>query len=96
MPTIMQMHWPEVSKEQYDQARQEVNWENQPADGGKFHVAWFPGDGLHVMDVWESAAHFQRFVEQRLMPGVAKLGIKGQPKVQLSETHAVWSPPPKK
>jgi hypothetical protein len=92
MPTVMTMHWSEVSKEQYDRARREVNWEGQPAEGGKFHVAWFGSDGLHVVDVWESPQHFQRFAESRLMPVVQKIGIKSQPKVEFSETHAVFNP----
>jgi hypothetical protein len=95
MATVMQMHWAEVTREQYEAARREINWEGAPADGGLFHVSWFGKDGLHVTDVWESPQHFQRFAEQRLMPGVAKLGIKGQPAVEFSEAHAVYFPPRK-
>jgi hypothetical protein len=92
MPTVMMMHWPEVTKEQYEQARKEVNWEGKVPDGAKFHVAWFAADGFRVIDLWDSAQQFQRFVETRLMPGVAKVGIKGQPKVELSEAHAIFTP----
>jgi hypothetical protein len=86
------MHWPEVSPEQYEAVRKEVNWEGEPADGGKFHLAWFADDGFRVIDLWESPQQFQRFVEERLMPGVQKVGIAGQPNVQLSESHALFVP----
>jgi len=92
MATVMLMHWPEVSKEQYEQARKAVNWEGEAPQGGKFHVAWFGEDGLHVLDLWESREDFEQFVEQRLMPGVRKIGIQGQPKVQFAEAHAVFAP----
>jgi hypothetical protein len=33
--TAMLMHWPEVSKEQYEQARKEVNFEGETPQGVK-------------------------------------------------------------
>lgn len=94
MPTVMSMHWPEVSPEQYEAARKEVNWENDKPEGGRLHVAWFAEDGFHVFDLWDSPQQFERFVNERLMPGVQKIGIQGQPKVQISESHAIYSPGP--
>jgi len=91
MATIMLMHWPEVTKELYEAARKEVNWEKDLAKGGKFHVAWFK-DGLHVLDLWDSPQDFQRFVETRLAPVTARLGIKTQPRVELMESHAIFAP----
>ncbi|HEX2122969.1 MAG TPA: hypothetical protein VHL59_15155 [Thermoanaerobaculia bacterium] len=88
----MLMHWPEVSKEQYEAARREVAWETDVPKGAKFHVSWFGQDGFRVLDLWESAADFQTFVEQRLMPGIAKIGIEGQPKVELVEANSVFAP----
>jgi hypothetical protein len=92
MATVMLMHWPEVSREQYEQARSEINWEGQTPQGAKFHVAWFGDDGLHVLDLWESREDFERFVGQRLTPGVQKIGIQGQPKVEFHEAHAIFAP----
>jgi hypothetical protein len=92
MATVMMMHWPEVSKEQYEKARKEVNWEGNVPNGAKFHVAWFGQDGLRVLDLWESQQEFERFVEQRLMPAVQKIGIQGQPKVEFAEAHAIFAP----
>lgn len=94
MPTVMSMHWPEVTREQYDAVRTEVNWEGEQPDGGRFHVAWFGEDGLHVLDLWDSPQQFERFVNDRLMPGVQKVGVQGQPNVKLSESHALYVPGP--
>jgi hypothetical protein len=89
---VMSMRWRGVTPEQYDKAREIVNWEGDPADGGLFHVAGFDGDGLRVTDVWESEEHFQSFVESRLMPGVQEVGIDGQPEVEFFPVHAIWNP----
>jgi len=92
MSTVMSMHWPEVSKSQYEQSRKEVNWEGKAPQGAKFHVAWFGDDGLHVLDIWDSRGEFEAFVETRLMPVVRKIGVKGDPKVTFSEAHAIFAP----
>jgi hypothetical protein len=41
MATIMLMHWPEVTEDQYRSARQVVNWEGDLPKGAKFHTSWF-------------------------------------------------------
>jgi len=92
MATVMLMHWPEVSLDQYEQARKEINWEGNVPKGAKFHVTWMGKDGFHVLDLWESREDFERFVRERLMPGVQKIGIKGEPKVEFEEAHTIFAP----
>jgi hypothetical protein len=92
MATVMLMHWPEVTKEQYEQARADVKWETDTPAGAKFHVSWFGDDGLHVLDLWDSPQDFQKFAETRLNPATQRIGIKGQPNVRLAEAHAIFAP----
>ena len=92
MATVMMMHWPEVTPEKYEQVRRDVNWEGSAPQGAKFHVAWFGNDGFHVLDLWDSADDFNRFVEQRLRAGVEKANITSQPQVQFAEAHAIFAP----
>ena len=94
MPTIVLMHWPEVTPEQYQQARSVVNWEGSHPKGAKFHVAWFAADGFHVLDLWDSREDFEAFVRDRLTPGVQEIGIKGQPSVQFETATAIFAPNP--
>lgn len=94
MATAMIMHWPEVTKEKYEQVRNDVKWETDVPDGAKFHVAWFGDDGFHVLDLWESQAHFERFLQARLGAATAKAGLTTQPTVQFAEVHAVFAPNP--
>ena len=79
-----------VTPEHYEAAREEVGWERDAPVGGLFHVAWFQDDGIHVLDVWENAEDFQAFVDERLMPGMQKLGIKGQPVVDIKPAYRIY------
>lgn len=93
MAVVMVMHWPEVTPEQYEEARRRVRWEADAPTGGLNHVAWFEDDGLHVVDLWESAADFERFAEERLMPVVkGEIGIPGEPIVRYADLHAHFVP----
>jgi hypothetical protein len=92
MATVMLMHWPEVTREHYEQARREINWEGRTPKGAKFHVTWFGPDGFRVLDIWESRQDFERFVEERLTPGVKKVGIPGEPRIQFADANSVFAP----
>jgi hypothetical protein len=88
MPVVMYMEWDGVTPEQYDQARTKVDWETEAPDGAILHVPWFVDSGLRVVDLWDSADHFQRFVDARLMPAVQEIGIAGEPRVAFNPLHS--------
>lgn len=71
-----------------------VNWEGDVPTGAMFHVSSFGDGSLHVADVWQSAEDFDRFVQQRLMPGVQKVGIQGEPEVKIYPVQAIFNPYP--
>ncbi|HKG26382.1 MAG TPA: hypothetical protein VKB09_12085 [Thermomicrobiales bacterium] len=92
MAIAMFMHWDGVTADQFDQVRKVVNWEGDPAAGGKLHIAAVDERGLHVTDLWDSAEAFQTFVATRLMPGVKQVGIPSEPKVDIVPVHALFTP----
>ncbi|MBZ0272405.1 hypothetical protein K8I61_10235 [bacterium] len=92
MPVMMIMQWNDVTPEQYDAVREEVGWEREAPNGGVYHVCAFEGDTMHITDVWESAEDFDSFVNNRLMPGVQKVGIPGEPVVKVLPAHRVFAP----
>ena len=95
MAVVMQMRWAGISRDDYDQAVEAVGWERDPATGGRNHIAWFDDDALHVIDVWDSEEDFNRFAQDRLMPGLAAAGLlegKGEPEVTFAPLHRQWSP----
>lgn len=92
MAVMMHMDWAGVTREQYQQLRTLVDWEGKPPAGAQFHVAAFSDAGIRVVDIWDSAEQFQAFLEQRLLPGVAQLGVSGQPSVEFLAVQAVFAP----
>lgn len=92
MPVVMNMRWEGVTPEQYEQTLELVKWEDDVPTGALYHVAAFDDSALYVTDIWESAEHFQQFVQTRLMPGTTQLGLAGQPSVEIRPAHRVFTP----
>jgi len=92
MRTVMIMKWDGVTSDQYDKVKKAVNWEGNPPKGAIFHVAAFTKNACHVTDIWESAEEFNTFVNDRLMPATQKVGLKGEPQIQLLPAHAIFVP----
>ncbi len=92
MAVAMHMEWPGATAEQYDRLRERVNWEHEPPEGAVLHLASFTPEGARIVDVWESEEAFNRFLRDRLMPGVEEVGIQGEPRVQFYLVHALFTP----
>jgi hypothetical protein len=92
MATVMRMEWEGLTPDQYEAARAKVRWDREYPDGAMFHVAGFADGKLHVVDIWDSQQDFERFAQERLMPGLAEIGIEGEPEVRFYEAHAIFAP----
>jgi hypothetical protein len=92
MPVVVHVILRGVSPEQYDRVRSEVGWLERAPDGGYSHVTWWEGNDCHNIDAWESEAAFNAFVEGRLGPGMAKLGIEVEPEVTFHAAHEIYTP----
>jgi len=92
MPIVMMMRWEGATVELYRALRKEVDLESNPPPGGMYHVVAFDDRGARITDVWESAEHFNAFVETRLMPAVAKVGIPGQPQIEILPAVEIYAP----
>ena len=94
MAVMVILNWPSVSPQQYDEIRELVRWIDEAPAGGRAHIAAFGEDGGHFADVWDSAEEFQAFVENRLTPAIEKVGVEGQPDVQVLPLHELYVPAP--
>lgn len=90
MAVVLNLRWAGVTPEQYDEVRDLVGWEETAPTGGRYHIAWFEDDGLHIVDVWDTPEQFQSFTDERLMAGVQKVGIETQPEVSFAPVHRVY------
>jgi hypothetical protein len=92
MPVVMFMRWEGTTEEGYQALRKEVNIDGDPPRGGLLHIVAIDDKGARITDVWESPELFNEFVETRLMPAVARLGITTQPQVELYPAVTVFTP----
>ena len=49
------------------------------------------GGTLRMLDIWDSEEQFMAFVQTRIMPAVAQVGLAGQPDVIVTPMHDLFS-----
>jgi len=92
MPVVLISTWSEMTPEQYEQMVELTNWNSDPAPGALLHLAAFEDGELHVVDIWESAEHYQRFIEERVMPLAQAAGMTSGPDVHIYPIHNLSTP----
>jgi hypothetical protein len=92
MAVVAHVVLPGVTKEDYDRVREVVGWLEEPPVGGLSHLTWWENGDCHNVDAWESEAAFNEFGEQRLGPGMAKVGVQSEPQVMSYPAHEVYAP----
>jgi hypothetical protein len=89
--TILAIHTGNgITKDIYENARKEVNWEGNPPSGVIFHAASFDdsGNNIRVADIWESEDQWKSFLNTRLMPYMQK--SKAPPlKTEIFQIHNI-------
>jgi hypothetical protein len=79
----------DITKDQYDTIRKEIDWDHNHPAGAVFHAASFDENGrAHVADVWESADELNAFAQSSLMPAFQKFGFT-PPNVEVYPAHNV-------
>ena len=75
MPDAVKVDFgPGMTADIYDQVNARVNPPGGAPDGLIFHAAGpSPNGGWRVIDVWDSRATFERFLETSVMPAVAEI-----------------------
>jgi hypothetical protein len=81
MPVAVVQDWAEGGDDTtgYDAVHERVMASGTP-DGFRMHAAGAtPDGGFRIFEVWESQEHFDRFVEERLMPILREINAGGNP-----------------
>jgi hypothetical protein len=87
MAVVVTLEWPEMTKQLYEKLLEVVDWDLRIAPGVLFHVAWWDGDTMSIVDLWETEADWQRFLDERLAPNFAAAGITRGPDAEVHEVH---------
>jgi hypothetical protein len=94
MTVVMTMDVP-VSRADLEAVSADLGTHDNPPDGLIVHVATATADGVHVMDIWESAADFEKFRDNQLLPSMQKymtehkMSMDDAPHPQLDEAFDV-------
>jgi hypothetical protein len=67
---------PTMSPEQATKVVEVMKLGGKPPEGQIFHMEMDTGNGVRVVDCWESEAAFQTFMETRLGPAFAQVGVQ--------------------
>ncbi len=92
MAIIVHIVYPGMTADQYDSVRAETGWLEEAPTGGLSHVTWWEGDNCHIIDAWESEEAVNAFVENRLGPSMAAVGVDIQPELTFHPAHEVYTP----
>jgi hypothetical protein len=92
MAIVMLLHWPEATQELYDKVREQADWEGNRPAGGQLHLVGWADDGMHIVDVWDSAEDFQSFFRSRVMPVIEEAGMTTEPDVKIFDMYGIYAP----
>jgi hypothetical protein len=91
MAIAMLLEWPGMTQDQYDAVIQDLDLGGKAYQGGIFHVAGPMEGGWRVVDVWESQAAFDTFMQQKLGAALQKNGLQ-PPQVKVWPVHNTLTP----
>jgi hypothetical protein len=89
MAVILEMVFPGLSPQHYDQLKEKVGWVASPPVGGISHLVWWEGSDCHGIDVWESEEAWTAFGQERMGPAAAELGISMEATPHFHEAHEI-------
>lgn len=92
MAVAMFVHFPGLSSERYSELMSRLDLDVNPAAGAILHVAAEAVDGVNVVDLWQTKEAAEAFVQQRLDPVLAELGIRADVSIDVAQLHNVFAP----
>ena len=73
MVVLVEGEFEGLSREDAEALTNDMGARENPPAGLIAHVVTEAANGVHVVDIWESAADLQRFNQEQLMPSVKKV-----------------------
>ena len=73
MVVLLEQDFEGISREDSEALTNDMSARENPPAGLIAHVVTETANGVHVVDIWESAADLQRFNQEQLMPSMKKV-----------------------
>ena len=98
MAVVIIQDWPEEETERstanYDEISRRLEAAGAvPPEGAVMHCSGWTGNGFRIIEIWETRAQFDRFVEGTLMPIVMEVSADDtrEPVVTSYELHSLMT-----
>ena len=94
MAVGLRLNFPENNLDDYDEVCKALNFPKDWPDGLVTHSSHQSDGHLVVNDVWESRAHFDKFVQSRLQKAIGgALGDRArEPQIDETPLHTFYAP----
>jgi hypothetical protein len=81
----------ERSTTNYDAISERVRPHAEEAEGFVVHAAGWTGNGFRIIEIWETQAAFDRFMQEVVMPAVTEVAADAarEPAVTAYELHSL-------
>ena len=89
MPVAVEMNFKGATTDQYDQVIQKMGLrQGGPTPPGAIsHWATQTGDGMKIVDVWETKEDFEKFANEQIGPYSREAGITEEPEMRFYDVH---------
>ena len=67
------MEFEGFSPDTYEAVREKINWPQDWPEGVSFHVAGPSGDGMRLVEIWESREQYDRWMQDTIQPALREV-----------------------
>jgi hypothetical protein len=92
MAFVAVMEIPGLQTDQYDEILARMDVVSRPSPGVYLHICAPTDDGLRITELWDSEEGFRSFIEERMFPAAAELGVKADPVISVKPLHFLFAP----
>ena len=92
MAVAVFMHFPGLTRGQYDGLMADLRLDTNPPGGEILHVAAEGQGGINVCDLWQTKESAEAFVERRLRPALAARGVDVELSIDVLPLRNVFAP----
>jgi hypothetical protein len=83
---------PGLRTDQYDAVIERMQVVTRPSPGIYLHICALTDEGLRITELWDSEEGFRSFIEERMFPAAAELGIQADPVISVKPLHFLFAP----
>lgn len=83
---------PGLRTDQYDAILERMDVVSRPSPGIYLHICAPTDDGLRITELWDSEEGFRSFIEERMFPAAAELGVQADPVISVKPLHFLFAP----